>query len=134
MESKPYEVQFLNLNEGGKIHVLLEILNLTSSEDNAPAIKFTTKINEEGKKESKDIPNSVTVSESSFNIEIAAKRGNYTLVMESPVSIKVSLILVKKSFSHLKVGSSYLITDPETVFEIYSPGKSVMIEIFACEG
>lgn len=34
MESKPYEVQFLNLNEGGKIHVLLEILNLTSSEDN----------------------------------------------------------------------------------------------------
>lgn len=76
----------------------------------------------------------MTVSESSFNIEIAAKRGNYTLVMESPVSIKVSLILVKKSFSHLKVGSSYLITDPETVFEIYSPGKSVMIEIFACEG
>lgn len=54
--------------------------------------------------------------------------------MESPVTIKVSLILVKKSFSHLKVGSSYLITDPETVFEIYSPGKSVMIEIFACEG
>ena len=43
------------------------------------------------------------------------------------------MIIAKKSFTHLISGSSILMKD-SGIFQIFSPGLSIMIETFVCEG
>ena len=54
--------------------------------------------------------------------------------MKSPEKIDISLIVAKKTFNHLAVNRMLFVKQPYSVFEIYSPGHSVMIEIYSCEG
>jgi hypothetical protein len=45
----------------------------------------------------------------------------------------LSIVLVKEALMHLKPEQS-VIRSSEQIFELYSPGKAVLIEIFACSG
>ena len=75
------------------------------------------------------------MSEGSYNLEAELGAGqNYKLRMTSDKDIEVSLIMLGKTFSHLIAGRTQLLTRPNTVFEIFTPNKSIMVEIFVCSG
>jgi hypothetical protein len=72
-------------------------------------------------------------SDTSINVQLPLVRGDYFISLVSNVDVMVTIILVKESLIHLKPEQSVLMTKEHT-FELYSPSKAVMLEIFSCLG
>lgn len=67
-----------------------------------------------------------TKSQGSYNIELFSHAAEYYLTITASKQANITLILGKLSFTHLIAGRSLMLTYP-TVFEIFSPGDSIMI-------
>lgn len=72
-------------------------------------------------------------SEGSYNVELTAVKGLYTFSIKSEKEVSVSVILAKKSLTFLKQGKTNLMKTGGT-FEIYNPGKNIIVEVYGCEG
>ena len=75
----------------------------------------------------------VSKVEGSYNIEMKHFKGSYFMTISSKGNVTIELIIAKKAFTHLISGSSILMKN-EGIFEIFSPGGSIMIETFVCQG
>lgn len=81
---------------------------------------------------SKGIIKNQTTAENSYNIELIPYLDDYIITVKASKATKILLILAKISFTHLIAGRSLMVTQP-SVFEIFTPGDAVMVEIFACQ-
>ena len=49
------------------------------------------------------------------------------------MEIDISIVYAKKSLTHLQAANTMMVKNPNT-FEIYSPGDSIIIEVYDCRG
>lgn len=60
-------------------------------------------------------------------------KGTYFITIKTTKPVKLSAILANRKLTHLMSTSVNLFTD-EGIFEIYTPGKNIMIVIDSCMG
>ena len=86
--------------------------------------------------DSKSVPNIIEHQleiEGSYNLQLYSQVADYTLRIRAQRPTNVSIILAKVSLTHLVAGRTLVVTNP-AIFQIFSPGDSIMIEIFSCLG
>ncbi len=79
-----------------------------------------------GKMNNRDVVKNVIKSEGSYNVDLLDNKDDYYLNIDTQVKTNVSIILAKVAFTHLVAGRSLVVTYP-SIFEIFSPGDSLMI-------
>lgn len=74
-----------------------------------------------------------TQSEGTYNLQLYSQSADYSLQIKTSRPTKISIILAKVSLTHLVATRTLMYTYPAT-FQVFSPGDSIMIEIFSCLG
>ena len=72
-------------------------------------------------------------SEGSYNVELKAFKGNYMFSVRSNMGITISIVFAKQTLTHLQAANTMMVRNPNT-FEIFSPGNSIIIEVYDCRG
>jgi hypothetical protein len=109
-------------------------MNYDNKGDSSISYQVTQKLsNGTTNNNSSTLMKSQTKSEGSYNIELYSLPADYYLTITSLQPTNITLVLAKISFTHLVAGRSLMISYP-SIFEIFSPGNSIMIEIFSCKG
>lgn len=113
---------------------MLEVVSITDPSKSFPNVELVAEVSSS----SSQAPSPLTIlrrrdSDSAINVELPLVRGDYYIRATSDLQVEASVVLVKETLVHLRPEQYLLMSSPHT-FELYSPGKAVLLEIFTCSG
>lgn len=122
-------MEFVNVNEGEHVSVLLEI---KEEIDENFKLMVSAEVMKDGEVSSSKIEDPIVKqSEKSMNYLFKSIKGTYFITIGANKYVTASMILVKKKLTHLMSSNSNLFTEKGT-FEIYTPGHNLMIVVDTC--